>query len=50
MEAKAVIYYLLLKFKFEPNIKSQIPIQLKKSITAMTSEKGIHLALKLRTS
>lgn len=48
MEAKAVIYYLLLNFKFEPNENSQIPIQLKKSIIVMTSEKGIHVALKLR--
>lgn len=48
MEAKAAIYYLLLNFKFEPNEDSQIPIQLKKSMMVMTSEKGIHVALKLR--
>ena len=48
MEAKAVIYYLLLNFKFEPNENSQIPVQLKKSIIVMTSEKGIHVGLKLR--
>lgn len=48
MEAKAVIYYLLLNFKFEPNENSQIPVQLKKSIIVMTSERGIHVGLKLR--
>lgn len=48
MEAKAVVYYLLLSFKFEPNEKSQIPIQLKKSLTAMAAEKGVHLAMTLR--
>lgn len=49
MEAKAIIYYLLLKFKFEPNKDSQIPIQLKKSPTVMAAEKGIHVAMKVRT-
>lgn len=48
MEIKAVIYYLLLNFKFEPNADSQIPVQLKKVMMVMTAEKGIHVALKLR--
>lgn len=48
MEAKAIMYNLLLKFKFEPNADSQIPIKLKKSPTVMAAEKGIHLAMKMR--
>lgn len=48
MEAKAIMYYLLLKFNFEPNADSQIPIKLKKSPTVMVGEKGIHLAMKVR--
>lgn len=49
MEAKAIMYYLLLKFKLEPNVDSQIPIKLKKTPTAVAAEKGIHLAMKVRT-
>lgn len=48
METKAVIYHLLLNFKFEPNEKSQIPIQLKKGPLGMSTEKGIHVAMKVR--
>lgn len=48
MEAKAIMYYLLLKFKFEPNVESQIPIKLKRSPTSVSAEKGIHLAMKVR--
>jgi len=48
MEVKAVIYYLLLRFTFEPNKDSQIPIKLKKTMIVMTSEKGVHVTMKLR--
>lgn len=48
MEVKAVIYYLILNFKFEPNENSQIPLKLKKSPVAMATEKGINLAMKVR--
>lgn len=50
MKAKSVIFYLLLNFKFEPNEKSQIPVKLKAGPAGLTTEKGIHVALKLRNS
>ncbi|KAG4075030.1 hypothetical protein HA402_004576 [Bradysia odoriphaga] len=48
MEVKAVLYYLLLKFSFEPNEKTEIPLKLKKVLTAMMPENGLHLELKPR--
>ncbi|KAJ6640760.1 putative cytochrome P450 9f2 [Pseudolycoriella hygida] len=48
MEAKAVIFYLLLNFSFEPNDKTQIPLKLSKSPFSLTAEKGVHVQLKLR--
>ncbi|XP_055309672.1 probable cytochrome P450 9f2 [Sitodiplosis mosellana] len=48
MEIKAILYYLLLDFSFEPNEKSQIPLKLKKSSFNMRAEKGVHLELKPR--
>ncbi|KAG4075135.1 hypothetical protein HA402_006152 [Bradysia odoriphaga] len=47
MEAKAVIFYLLLNFKFESNIQTQIPLKLKKA-PFLVSEKGVNIQLKLR--
>lgn len=48
MEVKSVIYHLLLHFKFEPNEKTQIPINISKQPFGMTSEKGVNLRLALR--
>lgn len=48
MEAKAVIFYLLLKFKFEPNEKTQIPLKLKKTPFSVIAENGVNVQLKLR--
>lgn len=47
MELKAILYYLLLNFSFEPNEQSQIPLRLKKG-PIMATEKGVHLELKPR--
>ncbi|XP_037037112.1 probable cytochrome P450 9f2 [Bradysia coprophila] len=49
IEVKSVIYHLLLHFKFEPNEKSQIPLKLKSGPVGLTTENGIHVALKRRT-
>lgn len=48
MEVKAVLYYLLLNFKFVPNAETQIPLKLKKNPAGPATEKGIHMQLKLR--
>lgn len=48
MEIKAILYYLLLKFAFEPTGKTQIPIKLKKSGFTPTPEDGVHVELKPR--
>lgn len=48
MEIKAILYNLLLKFTFEPNQQTQIPVKLQKNAFAVYSEKGIHLELKPR--
>lgn len=48
MEAKAVIFYLLLNFSFEPNDKTQIPLKLQKTPFALKSENGVNVQLKLR--
>lgn len=48
MEIKAVLYYLLLNFSFEPNEKTQIPVQLKKTAFSPLPENGVHLELKPR--
>lgn len=45
MEVKAVLYYLLLNFKFEPNADTQIPLKLKKSPGGVATEKGVNLRL-----
>lgn len=49
MEIKAILYYLLLNFSFEPNEKTQIPIKLKKTAFNLLPENGMHLKLKPRT-
>ncbi|XP_058462582.1 probable cytochrome P450 9f2 [Malaya genurostris] len=48
MEIKAIVYYLLLKFSFNRNEKTQIPLKLKKGFTNLMAEKGTHITLKLR--
>lgn len=48
MEVKSLIYHLVLNFRLEPNEKTQIPLQLKKNPGGMTTEKGIHLQMKIR--
>lgn len=45
MEAKSVVYNLILNFKFEPNEKSQIPVKLNKNPVSLCAENGIHVAL-----
>lgn len=45
MEAKAILYNLLLNFSFEPNEKTQIPLKLKKTAFSLMSESGVHLNL-----
>lgn len=47
MESKAILYYLLLNFSFEPNKDTQIPLKMKKGFVFAT-EKGVHLELRLR--
>lgn len=47
MEIKAILYYLLLKFSFEVNKDTQIPLKMKRGVTMIT-EKGVHLQLKPR--
>lgn len=48
MELKAILYYMLLHFSFEPNENTQIPIKFKKAIFSIHPEKGLHLELKPR--
>lgn len=48
MEIKAILYYLLLNFSFEPNAKTQIPVILAKSPHTLLPENGVHLELKPR--
>ena len=44
MEIKAVLYSLMLNFKFEPNAETQIPIKLQKAFQTR-AEKGVKLRL-----
>lgn len=48
MEVKAVIYYLLLNFKFEPNAKTPSTIVLTKNPGSIIVENGIHMHFKIR--
>lgn len=48
MEAKAILYNLLLNFSFEANEKTQIPMKLKKTPFTIEMESGMHLELKHR--
>lgn len=48
VELKAIFYYLLLNFSFEPNGVTQIPVQLKRLPFSLVAEKGVHLELKPR--
>lgn len=48
MVLKTALYNLLLKFSFEPNENSQIPLKMKKTPFSFVPEKGVHLNLKPR--
>lgn len=48
MEVKAIIYYLLLSFRLEPNEKTEIPIVLDKTPFNIRPKNGMHLQLKPR--
>ncbi|XP_052900076.1 cytochrome P450 9e2-like [Anopheles moucheti] len=50
MEAKVVLYYLLLHFHVKPYAKTQIPLKLKKSSTQFQTEHGIWLEFQSRSS
>uniref|UniRef100_A0A182S4Z6 Uncharacterized protein n=1 Tax=Anopheles funestus TaxID=62324 RepID=A0A182S4Z6_ANOFN len=50
MEAKVVLYYLLLQFHVKPYSKTQIPLKLKKSSTQFQTEQGIWLEFQSRSS
>lgn len=49
MEGKALLYHLLLKFKIEPNEKTDIPLKLQDSFVSINALNGIHLDFKTRT-
>lgn len=48
MEVKAIIYFLLLEFSFEPNERTQIPLKLKKLPFSLLPEKGVEITFKPR--
>lgn len=48
MEVKAILYYLLLKFSFERNEKTVVPIQIE-PIPLFAVKNGLHLELRPRT-
>ncbi|XP_053660557.1 cytochrome P450 9e2-like [Anopheles marshallii] len=50
MEAKVVLYYLLLHFHVKPYAKTQIPLKLKKSSTQLQTEHGVWLEFQSRSS
>ncbi|KFB49805.1 hypothetical protein ZHAS_00017823 [Anopheles sinensis] len=45
MEVKAIVYHLLLNFKFEPTDRTPIPMRLAKGFTTLRAEKGMHMKL-----
>lgn len=48
MALKAVLYNLLLHFRFEPNEHTQIPLKLKRSAFTLATENGLQLELESR--
>ncbi|XP_053685840.1 probable cytochrome P450 9f2 [Sabethes cyaneus] len=48
MEIKLIVYYLLLRFSFEPTDKTQVPLQIAKNLFTLEAEKGIWMELKAR--
>jgi hypothetical protein len=48
MQAKAVFYHLLLKFKFDVGPNTQVPIMLSKKSFQMEPENGFNLMVKQR--
>lgn len=49
MESKALLYYLMLTFKIEPNAKTDVPLKLKRSYLSLVPSKGIHVQFKPRS-
>lgn len=49
MEVKALFFYLILNFNIQPYEKTQIPLEIAKSVLNWSFENGIHLELKPRT-
>lgn len=45
MQIKAMVYYIILNFKLEPNENTQIPLRLKNHQFMLMAENGIHLDL-----
>lgn len=45
MEVKAVMYYMVLKYKFVPNNDSQIPLKLIKNPAILRVEGGLNLQM-----
>ncbi|XP_058462586.1 cytochrome P450 9e2-like [Malaya genurostris] len=48
MEVKLVLYYLLQDFCLEPTAKTQIPLQLSKSLFGLVAEKGVWIDIRPR--
>ncbi|XP_049294620.1 probable cytochrome P450 9f2 [Anopheles funestus] len=48
MEVKAIIYYMLQEFSFEPTPNTQIPLRLAKGFAGMRSEKGVFVEFRPR--
>lgn len=48
MEAKALLFHLVLKFKLEPNENTEIPLKLQPNFVSLEVLNGIHLSFKCR--
>ncbi|XP_037040680.1 probable cytochrome P450 9f2 [Bradysia coprophila] len=48
MEVKAIVFYVLLNFKLEPNEQTQVQLKLLKTPFSLRAEKGVNVRLKLR--
>lgn len=49
MELKAILFYMLLNFSFEPNEKTQIPLKMD-NVPVIKTQRGVHLQLRPRTN
>lgn len=45
---KIIVYNLVLRFRFETTKKTQIPVKMSKIPIGISTEKGIHLAMRRR--